>query len=132
MFPTFGGPGLMFSIIPVFIGICFIFVFGGIIIIVIKGILQWGKNNRSPVLTVDATVVAKREDVSHSYHNTGTNNMGFASSSTAYYVTFQVESGDRIELKMSGSDYGMLAENDSGKLTFQGTRYLSFSRNGER
>ena len=49
-------------------------------------------------------------------------------SSTWYYATFEVESGDRMELALSGSEYGMLAEGDTGKLTFQGTRYLSFER----
>lgn len=41
-----------------------------------------------------------------------------------YYATFQVESGDRMELSVSGTEYGLLAEGDMGKLTFQGTRYL--------
>lgn len=48
--------------------------------------------------------------------------------STSYYATFQVESGDRMELHVSGAEYGMLAEGDTGKLTFQGTRYLGFVR----
>lgn len=50
------------------------------------------------------------------------------STSTSYYVTFEVESGDRMELHVSGSEYGMLAEGDYGQLTFQGTRYLDFVR----
>ena len=33
-----------------------------------------------------------------------------------------------MELHVSGSEYGMLAEGDNGRLTFQGTRYLSFER----
>ena len=41
---------------------------------------------------------------------------------------FQVESGDRMELTVSGSDYGYLVEGDHGKLTFQGTRFLGFER----
>jgi hypothetical protein len=45
-----------------------------------------------------------------------------------YFVTFQVESGDRMELVVNGSEYGMLAEGDFGELIFQGTRYLSFTR----
>ena len=49
-------------------------------------------------------------------------------SSTWYYATFQVESGDRMELTVSGSDYGYLVEGDHGKLTFQGTRFLGFER----
>ena len=44
------------------------------------------------------------------------------------YVTFQVESGDRIEFIVTGSEYGMLAEGDRGKLSFQGTRYFSYER----
>ena len=50
------------------------------------------------------------------------------STSTTYYVTFQVESGDRMELHLSGCEFGMLAEGDKGKLSFQGTRYLGFER----
>ena len=52
----------------------------------------------------------------------------YSTSSTSYYVTFQVESGDRMELCVDGTEYGMLAEGDCGKLTFQGTRYLGFER----
>ena len=48
---------------------------------------------------------------------------------TTYYVTFQVESGDRMELAVDGEDYGMLVEGDRGRLSFQGTRYLGFERN---
>jgi hypothetical protein len=48
--------------------------------------------------------------------------------STSYYVTFQVASGDRMELHVSGREYGILIEGDYGKLTFQGTRYLGFQR----
>ena len=51
-----------------------------------------------------------------------------STTSSWYYVTFQVESGDRMELQMTGSEYGMLAEGDRGRLTFQGTRYVSFER----
>ena len=96
----------------------FLLVFGMILFTVIRGIGQWNKNNNSPRLTVPATVVSKRGDVSHHHH----------SSATTYYVTFQVESGDRMELRMSGREYGLLAEGDRGKLTFQGTRYRGFER----
>ena len=47
---------------------------------------------------------------------------------TSYYVTFQFDSGDRLEFSVEGTEYGMLAEGDRGKLTFQGTRYLGFER----
>ena len=50
------------------------------------------------------------------------------SSSTTYFVTFEFESGDRLEFHVSGKEYGILAEGDIGTLTFQGTRYLDFIR----
>jgi len=49
-------------------------------------------------------------------------------SNTFYHITFEVESGDRMELQISGREYGLLAEGDVGKLTFQGTRYKNFER----
>lgn len=110
----------------------FILVFGTIIVSLVRSVGQWNKNNNSPRLSVDATVVGKRQDVSyHRHHNAGdaTGMHGtHTTSSTRYYVTFQVESGDRMELMVDGMEYGMLIEGDSGKLTFQGTRYLGFER----
>lgn len=112
--------------------IMFLAVFGIIIVILVKNLKQWNKNNHSPRLTVEATVVSRRQNVSH--HNTAnagdiTGAHGYATtSSTTYYATFQVESGDRMELSIPGSQYGMLAEGDRGRLSFQGTRFLNFER----
>jgi Uncharacterized protein conserved in bacteria (DUF2199)/Protein of unknown function (DUF2500) len=36
--------------------------------------------------------------------------------------------GDRREFSISGNEYGMLAEGDEGRLTYQGTRYRGFER----
>ena len=90
------------------------------------------QNNHSPRLTVPATVVAKRTDVSHSSSANAGDMSGAhgydTSTFTSYYVTFQVESGDRMEFEVDGSDYGLLVQGDIGKLSFQGTRYLGFER----
>jgi len=110
-----------------FFTIIFMFIIGVFIFTFIKGISQWDKNNHSPVLTVDVKIVAKRMDVSHHHHHTGDGTM-HTSTSTDYYVTFQVESGDRLEFCVSGYDYGMMAEGDAGRLTFQGTRFKGFER----
>ncbi len=128
-FSPFGGFGIMFTIIPVIVFIGFVLVFGIIILRLIQGAQQWKRNNASPVLTVDATVVSKRTDVHHYHNNTGTNNMHHSSSSTTYYVTFEVASGDRMEFQTMDTEFGLLVEQDAGKLTFQGTRYLGFERN---
>ena len=122
----------MFMLFEYMFPIIFVIVFGMIIFQFVTGIRTWHKNNQSPRLSVSATIVAKRESITyHSHANAGdlSGAHGFHStSSTSYYVTFQVESGDRMELQVSGREYGMLAEGDIGKLTFQGTRYLSFER----
>lgn len=125
----FGGVGgIMFSIIPVIVIIGFVFVFGTIIVRSVQGAKQWKRNNESPVLTVDAKVVTKRADVHHYHNNMGAEGIHHTSSSTTYYVTFEVTSGDRLEFMLRDTEYGMLVENDMGRLTFQGTRYLGFER----
>ncbi len=126
----YAGFDMLFSIL---FPILFLVVLGMILYTIIGNISTWNKNNHSPRLTVPATVVAKRTDVSHSSSaNAGdvSGAHGYDTSTfTSYYVTFQVESGDRMELEVDGSDYGMLVEGDIGKLSFQGTRYLGFERN---
>jgi len=106
----------MFSIAPIFIGIIFIIVFSAIIFGIFSSIKQGIKNNNSPLLTVPAKVVSKRMHVQGDH------------SHTTYYVTFEVQSGDRMELRVDGNEYGMLVEEDLGLLSFQGTRYISFER----
>ena len=120
----FGGDpgfGVTFSIMRIMVPVIFVLVFGIIIVTMVRGVGEWNKNNQSPKLTVPATVVAKRSDVHRGIETMHT--------FTSYYVTFQVESGDRMEFEVSDMEYGMLAEGDSGELTFQGTRYLNFQRN---
>lgn len=127
----FGGPGgAVFSIIPTLVVIGFVVVLGIIVVKIVRSTVQWGKNNASPVLPVDAAVVAKRADVSNYYHSVGPDTMQTMSSSTTYYVTFEVSGGSRMEFHVRGNEYGILAEGDKGKLTFQGTRYLGFVRDG--
>ncbi len=127
MFPA--GPGIMFSVVPTIVTIGFIVVFSIIIITVLKGLAQWNKNNHSPILTVVARVVAKRTSVSHhTHHHAGNTGMHHRSSSTSYYVTFEFESGDRLELHVPSDEFGYLIEGDMGRLTFQGTRYKGFQR----
>ena len=112
--------------------ILFLVVLGMILYTIIGNISTWNKNNHSPRLTVPATVVAKRTDVSHSSSANAGDMSGAhgydTSTFTSYYVTFQVESGDRMEFEVDGSDYGLLVQGDIGKLSFQGTRYLGFER----
>ncbi|MBR6762977.1 MAG: DUF2500 domain-containing protein [Clostridia bacterium] len=114
-----------FGIFGIFFVIMSLLVLGIFLFVFIKIISQWNRNNHSPRLTVPATVIAKRGHTT-SHHHAG--EMHHHHHSTTYYVTFQVESGDRMELMVPDAEYGLLIEGDRGNLTFQGTRYLSFAR----
>ncbi|MCT4662276.1 MAG: DUF2500 domain-containing protein [Tissierellales bacterium] len=115
----------MFDVFPYIFGAMFILIFGMFLTAIVKGIQQWDKNNKSPVLTVDAKIVAKRVDQRRS---SSSNDHMSDSIRTDYYVTFEFDSGDRSEFELQGNQYGLLIEGDRGKLTFQGTRYKDFKR----
>ena len=89
------------------------FIIGGTIV---QSLKQKHKNDNSPRVTSEATVVTKRTHVwgDHSH--------------TDYYATFQFASGDRLELEVPHNQFGYLVEGDHGSLTFQGTRFLDFKR----
>lgn len=110
--------GLMDAVFPVMFLLLFILFIAFFVWAIVSSVRRWSKNNNSPRLTVEARVVTKRTTVSGDDDHT----------STWHHVTFQVDSGDRMEFSVSGREYGMLAEGDRGRLTFQGTRYLGFER----
>lgn len=111
-----------FDAMMVMMQILFPVVFAMILVIIVRTVRQWHYDNGQPRLTVDAAVITKRTEVHH--------HMGRADFHTTswYYVTFEVESGDRFELGVSPQDYGLIAEGDYGRLTFQGSRFLGFER----
>ena len=83
------------------------------------------KNANSPRLTVWARVVDKRDHVTRGHRSSGgMNTYGY----TYYYVTFEVQSGDRMELSVPENEFGLLVVGDEGTLFFQGTQYLGFQR----
>ena len=114
----------MFEIFPIIFLLMFSLVFGMVIFTFVRSIMQWNKNNHSPRLTVNAKVVAKRAHETRRRRDSTNLHHTF----TTYYVTFEVESGDRMELSVEGYQYGLLLEGDFGKLSFQGTRFLGFDR----
>lgn len=115
-----------FGLFPILFLIVFALVIGTFVVTAVRGVSQWHRNNHSPRLTVAARVVSKREEV-HSHHHHQEAHL-YTHYSTSYYATFEVESGDRLELAVSGEESGMLSEGDQGLLTFQGTRFLGFER----
>ena len=113
---VYGPHNFIFKPFPIF----FLAVFGLAIGIIVASLVQTGKKNRqnnaAPRLTSEATVVTKRTHVWGDH------------SRTDYYVTFQFESGDRLELRVSRKQFGSMVEGDRGRLRFQGTRFLGFER----
>lgn len=124
---------ILFHLLEIIFPLIFLLVLGMFIFMFARGIHTWHNNNHSPRLTVPAKIVSKRQSTMHHSHPNAGDISGahgyHSTSSITYFITFQVESGDRMELSMSGTEYGMLAEGDEGRLTFQGTRYLAFDRN---
>ena len=110
----------MFGFGSVFITVIFVIVIGSIVFSMLRGVTTWNRNNNSPILEVQSKVVTKRTSTR--------GGSGDSSAHTSYFVTFEVASGDRIELQVDGQQYGLLVEGDNGTLEFQGTRYLSFTR----
>lgn len=120
-FPAVGG------LFPIIFIVIFILILGTILFRVIRGVSQWQSNNRQPILTVPATAVTKRTEV-HRHTTNNSNGSVMSSNTMSYFVTFQFDSGDRVELNVHGPEYGLIAEGDIGNLTFQGTRFHSFTR----
>jgi hypothetical protein len=117
---AFGGAGILFLLVPLFIGLVFLVVLGAFVYAFVRGMTQWSRNNASPLQTVPAVLVTKRGQVS--------GGSGDSSASTSYFATFEIRGGERLEFRVSGKEYGMLVENDRGQLTWQGTRYKGFAR----
>ncbi len=115
-FDTFS---LFSTLFPIMFLVVFVIVIGTFVVVAVRSVAEWGRNNASPRLSSPATVVAKRER-HYNHHNGG--------GGTTYYATFEFESGDRLELRLPDRDAGLLAEGDRGMLHFQGTRFLGFDR----
>ena len=98
-------------------------IFGILIVGMFKGMMEWHGNNQQPVQTMPALIVAKRLHVS--------GGAGTTSTHTSYYITFELQSGERCEFLVPGQLYGQLAERDQGWLSIQGTRFKSYNRLGQ-
>lgn len=121
-----GGGSFMDTAFPIIFFIIFFIVIVTFIKVMVSGFSEWHSNNKQPIIPANATVVSKRLDVSH-YNNSNENHHS-TSSSTTYYVTFEFENSERLELCVKGKDYGEMVERDFGILSFQGTRFISFKR----
>ena len=95
----------------------------GLAAVLVRSVGECNRNNHAPRLTVAAQIVSCRTSIS-----TQTMGDGAMHTTAPHYVTFEVASGDRMELRVPGREYGLLTEGGRGQFSFRGTRYLSFER----
>lgn len=100
-------------------------------VVLIVGLIAWAvvkaASNRAarnrfealPQYSEQAAVVSKRTEVSGG---------GQDVVHQVHYVTFELPSGQRRELRVSPSGYGMLVEGDQGQVIFKGDWVLDFQR----
>lgn len=96
------------------------FVVGIILFQLGRSLWIWQSNNQAERLERLACLVTKRQSIRGGGPN--------SHASTTYYVTFEFEDKSRLELRVKGTIYGQLAEGDQGILTYQGTRFIEFTR----
>ncbi len=118
--------GFLFSAFGLLFSVMVMLVVGTILYRIVSGVSEWADNNNQPILSVPARVATKRHSTSVHHHHSDTHISD--SASTTYYVTFELESGERREFRVRDKEFGMLADDDTGTLEYQGTRYLGFNR----
>ncbi|MBC8080582.1 MAG: DUF2500 domain-containing protein [Gorillibacterium sp.] len=114
---NFGGAPIIFLIV---FGVFFTAIVGVILFAIIKGLMTWSKNNTAELRRVTAKVIAKRVSVS--------GGSGDSSATTHYYMTFELDTRERLEFHVHDQVYGLNVEGDLGTLMFQGSRFKSFDR----
>lgn len=110
----------MFTAMPIFVGFIFIIVIGIFIFTIGKGITEYASNKSKEVVTIPARVIGKRP---HTWGGTGN-----TSAHTSYYMAFELENGERLEVPVKSNFYGLHVEGDVGMLTHQGTQMIGFER----
>jgi hypothetical protein len=113
---------------PPLFQIFFIVILAFIIFNIVRSATNYTKNASSPILEDRATLVSKRTHITGHSHMHGQHGHMHHSSRTQYYMTFEFEDGQRLELVANGRQYGQLVEGDTGVLTFQGEWFKDFNR----
>lgn len=130
--PSFGGGGfsLMFTLVPIIIGIVFVIVIGGL---VLSGV-RYMKNANAPKQSTYARIVAKRTDVRshgsthHAGGDSGLHHHHTSRTRTYYYITLEFDNGERREYLDVKGLYGLLVEGDAGYAMLQGDWIVAFER----
>ena len=115
----FSAFGLGMSLIEIAFFVVFALIVVVIVAAIVKGVSANAKNQAAPQVSAEARVVAKRIE---------TRGGGETMVSQSHFVTFEQVGGERFELEVPASEFGMLVEGDRGSVSMKGSRYLGFSR----
>ena len=110
----------------------FVIPFIVVMVLMIVKLARRSRDERSPLLTVPATVTAKRVDVVHHHNPVAGDTTGahgyYITPSQNYRVSFRLDSGEMKEFQVSEAEYAGLNEGDTGRLSHQGAIFRSFER----
>lgn len=98
-------------------GIILLAFFAAVIIIMMitvsRAVGSSRKNYSLPRISAPARVVSKRSYAA-------------SEKAKAYFITFEYQTGDRAEYRVSSDAYLYFAEGDEGTITVRGTEFISF------
>lgn len=97
----------------VFFFIMFFGILAFIIFVVFTMIRKSNAHRKLPRVTTYAKLIEKRTYSSEKF--------------TYYYATFELQSGDRMEIRVPRERAGLIVEGDEGELTFQGDMFVDFN-----
>lgn len=106
----------LFRLNPVF-ALVFCLILGIICFKIGQEIMICVKNSKALQEEIQARIISKRTHVS-----------GNEVTRTSYYITFELQDGQRLEVPVKGEVFGILAEGDRGSLVHKGTRFIDFKR----
>lgn len=102
------------NVFTVILAICAIALF---VYVIVRSAFDWSRKSAMPVVNLHARVHSKRcEDIIG----------GKKGRIKAYFVTFENDSGDLKELRITPKEDSQLTVGDGGTLTYRGDTLLSF------
>jgi len=101
-------------------GLIVAIIIGTLLFVLVKGLSTWTSNNNADVIRRKCKIVDKRTEI--------WGGSGDSSASTNYFITFEFEDSTRNELHVKSNHFGVFVVGDVGELTYQGTRFLEFTR----
>jgi hypothetical protein len=119
MDPDFSSFDRTFQMMQGLIVVVFVVVIAVFIFALVKRAGQYSRNQAAPEVSAVAAIVDKRIETSGG---------GDTMVRQTHFISFQQPSGERFELEVPASEYGLLVVGDQGTVSMKGTRYLGFAR----